>query len=75
MVIFIDHDADILAVIAVYRPVLWIFQQIVADKLLEQKAKYGPESLALLSPAGRDYKDISLRFLAVHGSPNHAHSG
>ena len=47
----------------------------VADKLMEQKRKYGPESLAILSPAGRNYKDISLRFLALHGSPNHAHSG
>lgn len=48
---------------------------LIAEKLLEQKAKYGPESLAILSPGGRDYKDIMLRFLAVHGSPNHAHSG
>lgn len=47
----------------------------IAKILLEQKEKYGPESLAILSPAGRYYKDISLRFLAVHGSPNHAHSG
>ena len=48
---------------------------IIADKLKTQKEKYGPESLAILSPALRDYKEISLRFLAVHGSPNHAHSG
>ena len=48
---------------------------ILAEKLKEQKAAYGPESLAILSPAGREYKEISLRFLAVHGSPNHAHSG
>ncbi len=48
---------------------------IAAEKLREQKAKYGPESLAILSPNHRNYKDIILRFLSVHGSPNHAHSG
>lgn len=48
---------------------------IIAEKLLEQKRKYGPESLAILSPAHRNYKDLFLRFLAVHGSPNHGHSG
>jgi anaerobic selenocysteine-containing dehydrogenase len=48
---------------------------IIADKLSEQKEKYGPETLAILSPAYREFKNISLRFLAVHGSPNHAHSG
>ena len=48
---------------------------IIADKLLEQKRKYGPESLAILSPAHRNYKELFLRFLAVHGSPNHGHSG
>ena len=47
----------------------------VADKLLEQKKLYGPESLAILSPEMRNYREIMLRFLAVHGSPNHAHSG
>ena len=47
----------------------------IADKLLEQKQKYGPESLAILSPAARNYKGIMLRFLAVHGSPNYGHSG
>ncbi|MCQ2553103.1 MAG: molybdopterin-dependent oxidoreductase [Clostridia bacterium] len=49
--------------------------QITADKLREQKEKYGPETLAILSPGARSYKEISLRFLAVHGSPNHSHSG
>ena len=59
-----------------FRPISWEEAiRRVADKLLEQKEKYGPESLAILSPNLRNYKDISLRFLAVHGSPNHAHSG
>ena len=59
-----------------FRPVSWDEAiGVIAEKLLEQKEKYGPESLAILSPSGRDYKEISLRFLAVHGSPNHAHSG
>lgn len=49
--------------------------RIVADRLLEQKKLYGPESLAILSPDFRNYKELTLRFLAVHGSPNHAHSG
>ena len=48
---------------------------LIAGKLLEQKSKYGPESLAILSPAARNYKDIILRFLTVHGSPNNGHSG
>jgi len=47
----------------------------IADKLLEQKAKYGPESLAILSPARRSYSDLIQRFLIVHGSPNYGHSG
>ena len=48
---------------------------IVARKLLEQKARYGPESLAILSPARRSYSDYLYRFLIVHGSPNYGHSG
>ena len=48
---------------------------IIADKLKEQKKKYGPESLAVLSPARRSYNDYFGRFLTVHGSPNYAHSG
>ena len=48
---------------------------IIANKLLEQKEKYGPESLAILSPARRSYSDYLYRFLVVHGSPNYGHSG
>ncbi len=48
---------------------------IIADKLLELKEKYGPESLAILSPARRSYSDYLYRFLVVHGSPNYGHSG
>jgi anaerobic selenocysteine-containing dehydrogenase len=48
---------------------------IVADKLKEQKAKYGPESLAILSPAHRTYSAYLYRFLYAHGSPNYGHSG
>ncbi len=48
---------------------------IIAEKLLEQKEKYGPESLAILSPARRSYSDYLYRFLVVHGSPNYGHSG
>jgi anaerobic selenocysteine-containing dehydrogenase len=48
---------------------------IVADKLTEQKKKYGPESLAILSPARRSYSEYLYRFLMVHGSPNYGHSG
>ena len=59
-----------------FKPVSWEEAiALTAKRLLEQKEKYGPESLAILSPGWRDYKEISLRFLAVHGSPNHAHSG
>lgn len=47
----------------------------ISQKLYEQKEKYGPESLAILSPARRDYSDYLYRFLMVHGSPNYAHSG
>ena len=48
---------------------------VIADKLEEQKAKFGPESLGILSPARRSYSDYLYRFLAVHGSPNYCHSG
>lgn len=47
----------------------------VADKLMEQKAVFGPESLAILSPARRDYSEYLYRLLMAHGSPNYAHSG
>ncbi len=47
----------------------------IADKLLEQKEKYGPESLAILAPAFRTYNPLLQRFLTVHGSPNYGHSG
>ncbi|MBP1627379.1 MAG: putative anaerobic dimethyl sulfoxide reductase, chain reductase precursor [Holophagaceae bacterium] len=49
--------------------------QIIADTLKRQKAAYGPESLAILSPALRTYSDYLRRFLTVHGSPNYGHSG
>lgn len=48
---------------------------IIAAKLKEQKAKYGPESLAILSPAHRTYSQYLYRFLTAHGSPNYGHSG
>ncbi|MGD9143353.1 MAG: molybdopterin-dependent oxidoreductase, partial [Dehalococcoidia bacterium] len=48
---------------------------IIADKLKEQKEKYGPESLAILSPQARTYKQYFIRFLTAHGSPNYCHSG
>lgn len=47
----------------------------IADKLSEQKEQYGPESLAILSPARRSYSDLIQRFLIAHGSPNYGHSG
>lgn len=47
----------------------------IAAKLQEQKEKYGPESLAILSPARRTYSAYLYRFLAAHGSPNYGHSG
>lgn len=49
--------------------------KIIADKLKEQKERFGPESLAVLSPQHRSYKEYFLRFLTVHGSPNFGHSG
>ena len=48
---------------------------IIAEKLEAQKEKYGPETLAMLSPARRLYSDYMQRFLIVHGSPNYGHSG
>ena len=48
---------------------------IIADRLAEQKKRYGPESLAILSPARRSYSDLLQRFLIAHGSPNYGHSG
>ena len=48
---------------------------LIADKLKEQKKKYGPESLAVLGPARRNYSAYFNRFLGVHGSPNYATSG
>lgn len=48
---------------------------IISAKLSAQKEKYGPESLAILSPARRSYSDYLYRFLMVHGSPNYGHSG
>jgi anaerobic selenocysteine-containing dehydrogenase len=47
----------------------------IAAKLKEQKEKYGPESLAVLSPARRTYSGYMQRFLQAHGSPNYGHSG
>jgi anaerobic selenocysteine-containing dehydrogenase len=49
--------------------------EIIADKLKEQKQKYGPESLGMLSPASRTYSEYLFRFLIAHGSPNYGHSG
>jgi anaerobic selenocysteine-containing dehydrogenase len=47
----------------------------IAEKLTAQKMTYGPESLAVLSPARRSYSDYCYRFLMAHGSPNYGHSG
>lgn len=48
---------------------------VIADRLKEQKERYGPQSLAILSPARRNYSEMISRFLTVHGSPNYGHSG
>ncbi|MDD4766662.1 MAG: molybdopterin-dependent oxidoreductase [Desulfotomaculaceae bacterium] len=48
---------------------------VIADRLRQQKVQYGPESLAILSPARRSYSDFIQRFLIAHGSPNYGHSG
>ncbi|WP_218188166.1 molybdopterin-containing oxidoreductase family protein [Desulfosarcina cetonica] len=47
----------------------------IAETLKAQKASYGPESLAILSPARRSYSEYIVRFLTAHGSPNFGHSG
>lgn len=47
----------------------------MADTLMEQKKRFGPASLAVLSPARRDYSEYLYRFLTAHGSPNYGHSG
>jgi anaerobic selenocysteine-containing dehydrogenase len=47
----------------------------IAEKLTEQKKRFGPESLAILAPSKRSYNDYLKRFLTVHGSPNYGHSG
>ncbi len=48
----------------------------IATNILDAKAKYGPESYAVLSP---EYwaviATLGRRFLHVHGSPNYLHSG
>jgi anaerobic selenocysteine-containing dehydrogenase len=48
---------------------------IIAEKLEKQKKEFGPESLAILSPARRSYSEYIQRFLIAHGSPNYGHSG
>jgi len=48
---------------------------MIAGTLKEQKDKFGPESLAILSPARRSYSEYLYRFLMAHGSPNYCHSG
>ena len=59
-----------------FEPVSWDEAlKTIADTLREQKEKFGPESLAILSPARRDYSEYLYRFLTAHGSPNYAHSG
>jgi len=59
-----------------FEPITWDQAlDIIAAKLKEQKAKYGPESLAILSPAHRTYSAYLYRFLLAHGSPNYGHSG
>ncbi|MFC1532840.1 molybdopterin-dependent oxidoreductase, partial [Thermodesulfobacteriota bacterium] len=47
----------------------------IAAKLKVQKEEYGAESLAIVSPQQRSYKDMFIRFMTVHGSPNYGHSG
>jgi thiosulfate reductase/polysulfide reductase chain A len=47
----------------------------IAAKLKETKAKYGPESYAVLSPEFWPVLNtLGRRFLNVHGSPNYLHS-
>lgn len=47
----------------------------IAEVLTRQKETFGPESLAMLSPAKRSYSEYLHRFLTAHGSPNYGHSG
>ena len=47
----------------------------IAQTMQKQKAQYGPESMAMLSPARRSYSDYIVRLLMAHGSPNFGHSG
>lgn len=59
-----------------FQPISWDDAiGIIVEKLQEQKKRYGPESLAILSPARRSYSEFIQRFLIVHGSPNYGHSG
>ena len=59
-----------------FRPIGWEEAlQRMADTLKEQKERFGAASLAILSPARRDYSEYLYRFLMAHGSPNYAHSG
>lgn len=49
--------------------------QAIADKLKEQKEKYGAESYGVLSPQFYAVLgSLGRRFLNVHGSPNYLHS-
>jgi anaerobic selenocysteine-containing dehydrogenase len=48
---------------------------LIAGRIKEQKEAFGPESLAILSPARRSYSEFLYRFLMAHGSPNYGHSG
>lgn len=59
-----------------FSPITWEEAiEIIAGRLKQQKEEYGPESLAILSPARRNYSEMITRFLTVHGSPNYGHSG
>lgn len=49
--------------------------EIITGTLKKQKEAFGPESLAILSPARRNYSEYLYRFLVAHGSPNYGHSG
>ena len=48
---------------------------LLAERLLDEKKRYGAESLAVLSPARRSYCGYMMRLLMAHGSPNYGHSG
>jgi len=48
---------------------------IIANRLVQQKQEFGPESLGILASARRTYADYMYRFLMAHGSPNYGHSG